>query len=151
MWLISYLESILDSCDSFQQTKKETTMFRTFVKLKVYCKFCCVQPEDWPWQFYADRASSLMSSLHEHCHPSTADNSYPTQCYIANNTTPENQTPQLVHSVNCDNDWDNPHFPKQLCKNIHLFIHFIFLKTIYCTNFPRGKLADNPTPAGEWV
>lgn len=84
---------------------------RTFVKLKVYCKFCCVQPEDWPWQFYADSASSLMNSLHEHCHLSTADNSYPAHCYIPNDTMPENQTPQLVHSVNCDNDWDTPHFP----------------------------------------
>ena len=87
-----------------------------------------------------------MNSLHEHCHLSSDDNSYPAHCYIPNDTTPENQTPQLVHSVNCDNDWDTPHFPKQQEYSfIYSVIHFIVLKTIYSTNFPRSKLADNPT------
>jgi len=126
----------------FNKQKKETTTELNFVKLKVYCKFCCVQPEDWPWQFYADSASSLMNSLHEHCHLSTADNSYPAQCYIPNDTTPENQTPQLVHSINCDNDWDTPHFPKQPCKNIHLFVHsfihsFYLLENNLLHKFPK--------------
>ena len=112
----------------FNKQKKKQQ--QNFCQIKSLFKFCCVQPQDWPWQFHADSASSLMNSLHEHCHLSTADNSYPAHCYIPNDTTPENQTPQLVHSVNCDNDWDTPHFPKQPCKNNHLFIHFIFLKTI---------------------
>ena len=129
-----------------KQKKKQQKLF----KLRVYCmfhQFTVFQPEDWPWQFYADRTSSLMNSLHEHCHLSTADNSYPAHCYIPNDTMPENQTPLLVHSVNYGNDWDTPHFPKQQEHSfIYSFIHFIFLKTIYSTNFPRSKLADNPTP-----
>jgi len=76
----------------------------------MFHQFTVFQPEDWPWQFYADRTSSLMNSLHEHCHLSTVDNSYPAHCYIPNDTMPENQTPLLVHSVNYGNDWDTPHF-----------------------------------------
>ena len=114
----------------FISTNKKRNNNRTFVKLNVYCKFhqfTVFQPEDWPWQFYAHRTSSLMNSLHEHCHLSTADNSCPAQCYIPNDSPPENQTQQLDHSVNCDNDWDTPHFSKQPCKNIHLFIHSFYL------------------------
>ena len=140
----------------FISTNKKRNNNRTFLKLNVYCKFhqfAVFQPEDWPWQFYAHRTSSLMSSLHEHCHLSTADNSCPAQCYIPNDTPPENQTQQVDHSVNCDNDWDTPHFSKQPCKNIHLFIHsFIlsFWNQSAAQIFQEGKLADNPTP-GEWV
>ena len=115
-----------------RKKKQHQNIFKLRVNYHKFHQFAVFQPEDWPWQFYTDRTSSLMNSLHEHCHLSTADNSCPAHCYIPNDTTPENQTPQLDHSVNCDNDWDTPHFPKHSMQEnsfIHSFFHFIFLKS----------------------
>ena len=108
MWLVFYLESIPDSCESCQQTRKETTpkllsnkkFIVNFVSLLCFnlrialAIFYCRQTIYKSINKFISCHPSLTTILHEHCHLSTTDHSSytcPAHCFISNDTTPENQ------------------------------------------------------------